>query len=71
MLPFLTDADFSLEIASISFSMRQFFPCFLLTPVQAFVVIGVQDQHARWILGPGKAVLVLLRDELQSQILVQ
>ena len=69
MLPFLTDADFSVEIASISFSMRQFFSCFLLAAVQAFVAIGVQDQHARWILG--KAVLVLLHDELQSQILVQ
>ena len=71
MLPFLIDADFTVEIASISFSMSQFFSCFLLAAVQAFVAIGVQDQHARWILGLGKAALVLLHDEPQSQILVQ
>ena len=71
MLPFLKDADFPVEIASISFSVRQFFSCFLLAAVQVFVAIGFQDQHARWILGLGKAVLVLFHDEHWSQILLQ
>ena len=71
MLPFLKDADFSVEIASISFSVRQFFSYFLLAAVQAFVAIGVQDQHAHWILGLHKTVLVHFHDEHWSQILVQ